>query len=480
MAKWRRERGGVGYGSNSALLFLLLVPLLIVYGVWIIAAPSLSAAPGGGAGIPIPGKYMWYAPHSGFSNQVGELRNAVRVAAILGRILILPPVTDHHALSLGSCPKFRIVEPRHLRVAALSHFSDLVAQSRYYSIADVVNISAVSQSLVTTIDFRVFALLRCGANRVEPPCAGTATPCPSKGGFDRCIAMLNHAHCVGSDCVHCVDESCADTVWTYAATSPKRRLLEQPVKLKTKKFSGARRVKRDILQSLGDGTVAGDSKLLVFGSLFSGEYQGAQTHVDLSAASGNAAFDRVFQASQHFPLSRVVTDAGRAYIRSRMNKREFFCAQLRLLDGQFKNHWSKTFDSLRLRLESLVPDEGGGAIPVFVMTDLPRANWTGTYLQELSERSEYQIFRLEEGDEIVRDTARRVLALKPGSDDPLKVVVMEQQTLDQAPHHQMLPDILLYVEEAICSCASLGFHGTAGSTISEMITQLRNATPQCS
>lgn len=38
---------------------------------------------------------------------------------------------------------------------------------------------------------------------------------------------------------------------------------------------------------------------------------------------------------------------------------------------------------------------------------------------------------------------------------------------------ERLPDVLLYVEETVCSCASLGFVGTAGSTIAESIELMR-------
>jgi hypothetical protein len=36
-----------------------------------------------------------------------------------------------------------------------------------------------------------------------------------------------------------------------------------------------------------------------------------------------------------------------------------------------------------------------------------------------------------------------------------------------------LPEILLYVEQSICSCTSLGFVGTAGSTIAGIIDTMR-------
>ncbi|KAI8001584.1 O-fucosyltransferase 30 [Camellia lanceoleosa] len=36
-----------------------------------------------------------------------------------------------------------------------------------------------------------------------------------------------------------------------------------------------------------------------------------------------------------------------------------------------------------------------------------------------------------------------------------------------------LPDMLLYIEEAVCNCTSLGFVGTTGSTIAESIQLMR-------
>lgn len=41
--------------------------------------------------------------------------------------------------------------------------------------------------------------------------------------------------------------------------------------------------------------------------------------------------------------------------------------------------------------------------------------------------------------------------------------------------HQRLLDTLLYIEESVCSCASFGFVGTAGSTIAESIELMRKS-----
>jgi hypothetical protein len=76
-------------------------------------------------------KFMYYAPHSGFNNQVMELRNALTIAKILNRTLIVPPVLDHHAAWLGSCPKRRVLRPHRLRALAWTRIFDLITNSRY-------------------------------------------------------------------------------------------------------------------------------------------------------------------------------------------------------------------------------------------------------------------------------------------------------------------------------------------------------------
>jgi hypothetical protein len=69
----------------------------------------------------------------------------------------------------------------------------------------------------------------------------------------------------------------------------------------------------------------------------------------------------------------------------------FLCAQLRLLDGQFKNHWKGTFSALKDKLQIVIQDDTiSGTIGIFIMTDLPRKNWTKTYLEELERDKKVQ------------------------------------------------------------------------------------------
>lgn len=75
-------------------------------------------------------KFMWYAPHSGFSNQLSEFKHALLIAGILNRTLVVPPILDHHAVALGSCPKFRVVEPNDIRFSVWDHVIELLRAGR--------------------------------------------------------------------------------------------------------------------------------------------------------------------------------------------------------------------------------------------------------------------------------------------------------------------------------------------------------------
>ncbi|GJT56050.1 coatomer subunit zeta-1-like protein [Tanacetum coccineum] len=76
-----------------------------------------------------------------------ETRCSVLMSVILNRTLVIPPVLDHHAVVLGSCPKYRLSGPKELR---------------YVSVIDIS--SLVSESAVRVIDFRHFVSLFCDVN----------------------------------------------------------------------------------------------------------------------------------------------------------------------------------------------------------------------------------------------------------------------------------------------------------------------------
>lgn len=125
--------------SRSLLLLLLTVLSLLFYCSSVsrseltISRNSLPpTALGCNTGILRSGeRFLWYAPHSGFSNLLSELRNAALVAGILNRTIVVPPVLDHRAVAVGgSCPKFRVFGPTEIRAAVWDHALELMRTGR--------------------------------------------------------------------------------------------------------------------------------------------------------------------------------------------------------------------------------------------------------------------------------------------------------------------------------------------------------------
>ena len=77
---------------------------------------------------------------------------------------------------------------------------------------------------------------------------------------------------------------------------------------------------------------------------------------------------------------------------------------------------------------------------------------------------------MREDDELVRQASKR---LKEAGYEQRFIPYSDKAADKKYCLNQRLPDILLYVEQTVCSCATLGFVGTAGSTISENIELLR-------
>jgi len=51
-----------------------------------------------------PERFLSYAPHSGFGNQMAALRNAIALAKFLNRTLVLPLLLKHFDVTKGACP----------------------------------------------------------------------------------------------------------------------------------------------------------------------------------------------------------------------------------------------------------------------------------------------------------------------------------------------------------------------------------------
>lgn len=432
---------------------------------------------------------MLYSPHSGFSNQVGELKNALLVAALLNRTLVLPPIFDHHAVALGSCPKFRIHEPHEMRALAWAHISDLIRHGRYLAMADALDLSSVAP-LVKLVDLRVFSLLWCGVD-IASACSGSlcrrlAAHGSIWGTLEGCGALLSRPDEAHGSCVYAVNEDCRTTIWVYGVKSlgsqmnesisaPQESAVDQGSSNKNTKRKYGRKSSKDIVETLGNGSEAGKYQVLAFGSLFSSEYKGTQLHVDIES-SNDPKVRTLVEAMKFFPFTPSIVSAGKLYAKEKIQK-PFFCAQLRLLDGQFKNHWEKTFASLQSQLKVLRDKQGPSQVlHVFVMTDLPRSNWSKTYLGELdANKLLYKLHTVDGNDSLIQETAFKLAKDDYGLQSGYLPRLNKTAFTDNRDHVAMVisPDILLFVEEMICSCATLGFAGTSGSTLSENISQLR-------
>ncbi|KAK3157136.1 hypothetical protein QOZ80_2AG0116650 [Eleusine coracana subsp. coracana] len=487
--RWRRRSARSHLPLVVAALVLLLPASFLFSSAYSSVLRSLLpfSASGGGGGPPRCGasrelegeRFLWYAPHSGFSNQVGELRNAAVAAALLNRTLVVPPVLDHHAVVLGSCPKFRVSDPTTLRAAVWDHVMQLLREQRYVAMGDIVDLSPI-KSVVRTIDFRVFVSLWCGVDMRKSCFSGLC--CAVSGSssvsddYNRCRSMLTGLAGSEKGCVYPIQDDCRTTVWTYKENHDGALDQFQPdEELKRRKKTSYVRRRRDMYKALGPGSEAEDATLLAFGTLFSGPYKGSESYFDIHESPKDPRIQSVLEKIKFLPFAPEIMSAGKEFAKNKI-KEPFLCAQLRLLDGQFKNHWKATFSALKEKLKAIESDmkesKASGPIHMFIMTDLPPVNWTNTYLADVAKDGRYKLYTLKESDELLQQTAERLMSAEHGVRSGFLPKNMVNTEKDCSP--VQLPEILLYVEQSVCSCATLGFVGTAGSTIAGIIETMRS------
>lgn len=322
------------------------------------------------------------------------------------------------------------------------------------------------------IDLRDFVSIWCGIS-LDLACLNDSKSQSSVSkSLKQCGSLLAGLHGNVEKCIHAINEDCRTTVWTYHADGHEDDTLDlfQPdEQLKQKKKISYVRRRRDVFKTLGPGSEAESASLLAFGSLFSAPYKGSELYVDIHESHQNQRFLSLMEKIKFIPFVPEIMIAGKEFAKATI-KAPFLCAQLRLLDGQFKNHHKATFNGLRQKLESL-RQKGPLPINIFVMTDLPRDNWSGTYLGDLvSDAHNYKVHFLRKDDELVRQAAKKLMAAGHGQ----RFIPNSDNTIGKKHcSNQRLPDVLLYVEQTVCSCASLGFVGTPGSTIAENIEVMR-------
>lgn len=343
---------------------------------------------------------------------------------------------------------------------------------RYVSLADIIDLSSlVSNSGVRVIDLRYFVSLWCDIDVNFSCYKDSKVQSALIEKLRQCGSVLSGYSGDINGCLYASDDDCRTTVWTFQNDGEDGALdsFQPDEQLKRKKKIAFVRRRKDVYNTLGPGSKAESSTVLAFGSLFTGLYKGSESYIDIHEAPRDRRIQSMIEKIEFLPFVPEITSAGKEFSLLTI-KSPFLCAQLRLLDGQFKNHWKATFLGLKQKLE-LLRQKGSLPIHIFVMTDLPMSNWTGTFLGDLAaDFNSFKLFVLREEDELIRRTAKKILGAGHGMkfrSIPKSFERMEKHCSSQ------LPDILLHVEETICSCATLGFVGTAGSTIANSIEIMR-------
>ncbi|KAK9292383.1 hypothetical protein L1049_020350 [Liquidambar formosana] len=100
--------------------------------------------------------------------------------------------------------------------------------------------------------------------------------------------------------------------------------------------------RRDVFKTLGPGSEAELATVLAFGSLFTAPYKGSELYIDIHEAPSDQRVQSLIENIEYLPFVPEIMSAGKECAFETINA-PFLCAQLRLLDGQFKNHWKATF-----------------------------------------------------------------------------------------------------------------------------------------
>ncbi|CAI5532883.1 unnamed protein product [Closterium sp. Naga37s-1] len=108
-------------------------------------------------------RFLVYASHSGFNNQVLGFTRALHMAALLNRTLVIPPKLPHKSGSGGN------LDPATFRDSAWAVYSRHLLRADYVSMADVLRVAAIPPTVVRTIDLRHLVARLCACD-VAVPC----------------------------------------------------------------------------------------------------------------------------------------------------------------------------------------------------------------------------------------------------------------------------------------------------------------------
>ncbi|GJP54289.1 hypothetical protein CLOM_g13396 [Closterium sp. NIES-68] len=354
-------------------------------------------------------RFMWFASHGGFGNQVIQLVWGLRLAGLLNRTLIIPPKLSHFAKSsgIGRCDR-NPTKPDRTRHDAWGHYSDMMRGGKgYVSMSDVLDFKTLPPALIRTIDLRHFAARFCHCD-VAAACYGTGcrelTHAHNHDAHSRkddkcmweCGAKLGAQGGASKKwkqqgVLFPIDNTCKDTLWTIgnyaslkdlvAAVGEKEPAVPAFAHINVKRNRNEP-VPLNIYSTLGDSSPAKDSKVLAFPSLF---------HPRI--ADINLEWDDRVQAIREAPVSMPFTppimDLARDFIYSSIG-RPFGCMQVRGTDGMFVKSLKNTLKDAEATLKEMLKRNPKAhapplKFPLFLMTDIPKASWKGTFLEHLGE-----------------------------------------------------------------------------------------------
>ncbi|KAG6545964.1 hypothetical protein Mapa_012625 [Marchantia paleacea] len=452
--------------------------------------------------LPEEERYMWYAPHDGFDKQVLQLVTALKVAMLLNRTLIVPPIFEEGEVVMGDCLESQVT-PQELRQLAWSAVVERIADSRYsyVSAADIIDLRSVSPSKVKTIDMRVFLALWCGID-VSAACSAEGQNCYNFTeaihpweSLGSCIERFlpRERSCL----VYKIDASCKTTIWTNSENRSSRDFWEQmlentileqhgllPERSTDEQYDDHFIKRRSVVKSLGPGSAAGEYSLLSFGSLSPQPFEKLSLLADIRPTPGDEVMEQAFLAIDALPYTEEIM-RGTRYILELLGltSRPFFCAHLDL--GNVRQGKERVLTALRSRLETLLQDSrrSRGKVNLFLVTDLLSEIWNEKYLGDIADNGTfYEIHTFDGYEDSLLDTAYKMMTheygLRSGYIPPYRTVASSVDDIHSNSGSRKLelpPDIRACVEEVVCSCASLGFYGTFPSAVSTRIVNLRKA-----
>ncbi|CAI7917068.1 unnamed protein product [Closterium sp. NIES-54] len=457
-------------------------------------------------------RFLVYASHSGFNNQVLGFARALHMAALLNRTLVVPPKLSHQSGAGGN------LDPATFRDSAWAVYSRHLLRADYVSMADVLRVGAIPPTVVRTIDLRHLVARLCACDVAVPcwtaSCHGlTPTTSASHQARVRCLqqcgarlgaARLPRAGLWGAlDAVwgavqgawdegrelpstweeqgvlYRVPHMCNETLWTIGNYSSLRALramvgerVQRPIGVCMNTDVNENLPKPTPLHRLLlPHTAAATAKVMAFGSMFRTPIADIRLHF-------GPGVNQIREAALPF-FSQLIVDAAVEFVRERL-RRPYACVHLRGSEPPFSTNLHSTLSTAEASLASIVRRHGSAAaagVPVFLMTDLDRATWQALLLPRVAALGVHVVTLDAKAlaarmSHLSRALRQQGAGIRANRLPPLTQAKWEDHVAHNGTSFSMSPpglpsqitDIQLFVEQVVCCHASLGTIITPKST----------------